>query len=191
MKAAKPLAVVLSLLSVAFAQPASAEWVMGDAKDIRIELRGFTPPDEPYNQVTYYKGPYQNASAFQGRSDLIAFGDLRRNDVPYMLAFYQTSTYFGYERLLDGLASFDFLKNAQIAYQSGERRASSRIGDVDYVLFTATDAASGLARSCVYWAGFFGGNRLVYKGLYCPAKAAVTDDDARLAVNAVALKASN
>jgi hypothetical protein len=188
MTVAKILAGTLCVLAALASRPVLAGWEVGDPKDIRIELRGLDLPGDLFRQVSFYRGSYQNTLDLEARSDLIASGDLRRAEAPYLLVFYQSSAQFGYETLEDGLASFSFLKNARLAFQSGTRTSPSRLGDVDYLLFTASDPATGLARSCAYWAGFFSGNRLVYKGLYCPAKHAATDEDARLAVNAVAVK---
>lgn len=191
MKAATLTARILSLFALVGATPASADWEVGNPQDIRIELRGFSLPGEPFRQTSIFNAPNQGVYDFQARSDLIAFGDVRRNDGPYLLVFYQSSTRFGYERLKDGIKAFDFLKHARIAYQGEEHSATSRIGTVDYLLFTATDAATGLDRGCAYWAGFFEGNRFVYKGLYCPAKGPATDEDARRVVNAVALRTTD
>lgn len=191
MKAATLPAGLLSLFVIAHSLPAFAGWEVGDPKDIRIELRGFSLPGEPFRQTSVFNAPNQGFYEFQARSDLIAFGDVWRNDSPYLLVFYQSSTQFGYERLQDGIKAFDFLKRARIAYQGEEHTVASRIGTVNYLLFTATDATTGLDRGCAYWAGFFDGNRLVYKGLYCPAKGPATDEDARSAANAVALKSGN
>lgn len=188
MKAATRLAGTLALLAATAATPALADWEVGDPKDIRIELSGLDLPGEPFRQVSYFHAPSQGVYEYAARSDLIAFGDLRQNDVPYLLVFYQSSPQFGYERLKDGVMAFDFLKRARVVYQGGERSIASHLGSVNYLTFAVTDAATGLDRACAYWAGFFEGNRIVYKGLFCPAKAAVTDDDVRRAVNAVLVK---
>jgi len=124
--------------------------------------------------------------------DRVYFGNIDITSGPAFFAqYFTTSNAMGFSYSSAGDVSKGIFRNDKYTTTTTngpKGSVPSAFGDVDFVSVSVERLDNGAKRDCAAWYNLFGGNRVGYMGIFCPAGHAPSIEEIASAVGAVTLK---